>query len=256
MEPLYFLTVRSKEAATVTSINDVPLVSDSAAEGVVTDQPLNLWLMPGENVLSVFLRWPRTKEYVPGKAEADAHVYLHDAAQDVPTPAATLARATWPLKVGPEFYPSTIRLPFILKAPLPTTLWSEAEVVKELTDADRRAIRTLAQNVADACKARDVARIIDLQLYKWEDMARAEYKDFARVRGAAVKQFEWLFTRPALKVLPLHDGLTADLAAGGRLALLKHPEGRNPVILEDGADNVIEFPIYAARIKGTWKLVR
>jgi len=255
--PVYYLSVRWTHAASSVAVNGVPLVVDAAGGGIATDVPINLWLPPGENELSVFLRWPTHAPYEAGVAAGEAHAYLHDPSADVPTPALTLARFEWPPPVGPEVYPFTIRLPMPIKEPPPSEVWDQAEVLKELSEADRGALESLAADLIGGVRAGDAPRAFDLQEYKWRETARAEYKDFERVRKAGLEQLEWLAQRPGLRAEPLStEDLVFDLAAGGRVALVTRSDARSPVLLEDDEGLVFELPIYAARLKGRWTLVR
>jgi hypothetical protein len=254
--PLHYVSVRWAGLASSVSLNDVPLISDPDGAGIVMDYPIDPWLMPTDNVLGIFLQWPRGVPYQPGVASGEAHVYIHDPAEETPTPLVSLARFEWPVPVGPEFYPFNVRLPLKIERPPPAELWKRAEVIKELSEQDRRAIETLVSDMLDACRRRDAVAAYSLQEYKWRDMARVDRRDYDRVMRVGASQLEWLMQRPGLTVVDGAMPLQIDLVAGGRMVAVTRVTGGSPARLVDDEATSYEIPIHASRLEGRWTLVR
>lgn len=255
--PLYYAWVECVGCASAVAINDVTIVADALAEGIVTAELINSWVLPGTNELKVQLQQPRGREYTPGEAEGLFRVFIADPNEEAPKPGTVLQSLRWPTPV-PEVYPFAVALPFEVKQAPPVRLWEEAERIEKIQPEDQFAIHHIMKDLQNALRSGDANRTYALQEYKYEEMARAEYKTVDRVREAILKQHEWLAGLGRWEgELPPVDALRYSLVADRRVVNVNRLSGEPAVKIEQvEGTHVAAIPVYASRIKGKWTLVR
>ncbi len=248
--PRYYLSVNTSGLPALIRINGVPLIKDTAAEGLVTTEPVHAWLMKGENTLGIELRTPPDKD---AKAAADIKLYLHDPEAEVPTPQAVLAEFRYS---NPTPLPLTQDIAFSVPEPLPTRLWDEAEALTELSANDKNQILDLVNRLQDSLLNQDIAAALRLQDYKITDDARAEGKPVERMREGVTLSLQWLAEQGELSGEPLEGASAAfELCANNRLVYVSRQDGEEAVTIESD-ELYFDVPVYAARIKGEWRIVR
>ena len=80
----YYLDIMTTGVNSTIGLNDVPLFVDVTGAGLRTIVPVNDWLMPGANALTVRVAWPEGKDYVQGKAEMKVFLFEADLNEELP----------------------------------------------------------------------------------------------------------------------------------------------------------------------------
>lgn len=252
----YYLDADSAVLCTIMGVNGIPILSDPAGEGRRAIYPINEWLKPGENTITLYAAWPEEKPFVPATGRVSLRVFESKPAAPSPAPGVVCGASRWPLPPAPEVYPFQAAVPFTVTAAPPTQLWQEAEVVEELEPADRQAILALVERLRLALMRSDFEAAITLLAYRYDDLARANNGDPDRLRQIAVKQYTRMMAEPLPRSTALADEeVLLTLAAAGQVVHVGRPQGKDAILLST-EDSEYAIPVYAARITGRWRLVR
>ncbi len=257
MPNYYFLSVESHNALIEVGLNDAPLIIDVEGEGVATSEPVMSWIMPGENALTIKLK-PLFEDDKPLPAKLKVKLFLHDAEQEVPTVKQLLAEYQYPELDTPEQpeLPLTRAIPFEFKAPLPTKLWQQAEVLNGVTVNDKTAIIALANELFSAINAKDLDKAIQLQHYKIADDALAEDKTVDRLIKATRTNYEWVTSQPGLTGTALaEENSRFQICCDNKLVYLSRRDGQSAVAMETD-EMFFDIDIFAARIGRQWLIAR
>lgn len=258
MTAYYYLSAKTLALISVFSINDVPLVCDSKASGINTDELLNRWLQAGTNTVTVFLAWPTQVDYKPGTGTCDMSLFIADPASQAPKPGNELAALRWPQAGRPEVYPYTSRQAFEVTDAPETTLWKEAADITEVSAADRSDIVNVINRFRHVLMEHDAEEAYKVMSYRYADEARAEGKEVARVRDAILTQYRWLFGRGALHSEPVvASRLTFKIVGNSRLVWVSSGGQDAALTLEEPeSKRSFGFEFFFARIGGVWTVVR
>lgn len=247
----YYLSVRASHVSALIRVNDIPLIEDTAEAGLATTEPVHGWLMSGENTLGIELRPASDSGTEPS---VEIKLYLHEPQAEIPTPKTVLAefhypnpKATLPLKQT---------LAFNVTEPLPTRLWAEAETLAELSDDDKTHIIALANRLQNSLLNQNIDEALRLQDYKIKDDALAEGKPVERLQEGARSGLQWMAEQGELSGAPLDNASAVfELCANNRLVYVSRNDGEEAVTLTS-EELLFDVPVYAARIKGEWLIVR
>jgi hypothetical protein len=224
-------------------INDMPAITFSGEGTSGSSNSVAAWLMPGANRIDVVL----TK--VAG--DNPARVSLHGLAEPgFPDESNELVRVAIKKGTAPGTRAYTFELP-ANQAP-PSQLWKKAEVLSALSDADKKALRTLAADLLAATKKGDVPALKKLFAFPMEERARITYSD-PKEALAMVEQMA-PEAKKAFATASMSPNLEFTLVGGGRVALVTAP-GDKPPIVAKSKDGEASMPIHAAKIDGSWTLV-
>jgi hypothetical protein len=240
----YFGSIRGR-----VTFNGVVL-SDFADNGSYSGA-LNVWLRPGKNEVLLHIE----KGAKPAAAGDKVELYVVEAkAGQFADEAPRLFTLDWkggdPLPVDLEKKFEAPRAPAV-------ELWNEAEVAP-VDDAAKKEITELARKFHQAVSKRDGKAMVALAKFKIEDVGRAFGMDPKRASEEASKELQSSmaelpktaktepFDPKALRFVPM---------AGGKLVKVTGDKGQPPVVIKE-KDGETSFEIFAARIGGTWTIVR
>lgn len=257
----YFLHVRATGIASVFSVNDAPVVVDLAADGVVVTDPVDTWIKPGKNQLVVDLGWPAGVDFVTGQASVQVQLFIADPGSESPRPGQTLARFVWPPAGHLDQYDQyPLRHPVIFDvAPAPPTLlWHEAEVVTQLGQRDRAQIFQRVSELRQALMNEQPDLAYGLLAYRYAEEARAEGKSEGQIAAAVAEGYRDMFSFGHLDYAPVDEQ---------SLVLRPHADQQVVHVMRDGYQFAIMalhrpsgtgfgIPVYMARIRGEWTIVR
>jgi len=261
MTSYYYLSVEATGVLATVGINDVPLVVGDKPGSLTATEPVNLWLLPSDNRITVDLAWPSGKPVTKGSASVEAVLFLHDSATEVPTPKRVLARFYWPSQEIEEQYPyhGEVRIEGSIADPPPTTLWQDAAALAEPSEAERREVLAIVEVLRSALIGKRLEDAFAVLTYRYKDEARAEGKPFERVRETVLEMYEWLVGQEGgLTSTPLTlEAARFRIVGAGKVLLVDRRDGVPAIYLEnENADLAFGIPVYVARIGGKWTVVR
>lgn len=250
----YFLTVASKGLAGIIGINQAPLVMNQDGEHIITTESVNSWLMPGENTITLQLKPLPTSE---DKPQLEIKLYLHDDNEETPTPKTILANYSYPATSQEQTQhpqPLIQSIPFRFDQPVAARLWTDAEQLQTLTEKDKEQIANLAKKMAVSITHNTVEESLRLQDYKIKDEALSEGKTEDRLRAVARSNYEWVGQQTALSAAPT-DEAALSFCANNKIVYVSRKTGGE--ILQFSTDEMdFEIPLFVAKIKGEWTIVR
>ena len=253
----YYLSLQCKGVVCSIELNGVVIVEDKTGNGINADIPVNAWIMPSGNVLTM-----NVYAEISEDNHLETKLYIHDNESMRPTPKVTLVETSYPVEpIG--ILPLTIPLPILdekLEYIPETKLWSEAEQIEELSDQDKTELLSLAESVRQTMDKKDAAGTYQLLRYRFDDMARADYHSPEKIKEVAIKQYEWVFDEASSETTS--EQLTIEnakfkIAADNKLALLHHETGREAVVFTDPINqDITAIDIFASKINGEWVITR
>ena len=257
MAEQYYLEVKALNVGVFAGINDVSIVSDASGEGVSTLRPINEWILPKRNCLTVSLAWPAGKEFKPGLASVEASVFVADPDSPFPAPGQVLARASWPTVNHEEAYPFEIAVPFEIRNPTGATLWDRATPVRVLTPRDEARILEMINGFELALLARDAQRAYSFVAYRFEDDAAAYGKDPERIREVVLEQYEMLMSEPGFSVVPFDKDkdVEFEIVGMGCVVMVSRAGGGAAIQLRADSMNA-EIAVFASKLDNEWIIGR
>jgi len=256
MPDTYVIEAASQGIAVAIGINNAPIVTDLAAEGIRTSRAINEWIMPEGNALTAYLVWPDDRDFEPGLAEVHSRVFRPRPETSPPEPLELLAEFRWPVPDQPEAYPHTVEVPFQVKDPPPTRLWADAAPIETLSDLDRRLIIERVNEFASLVGSGDVPGTVALTEYKWREDARANQKDEQRMLDVASQSYTMVARKNGTPSPPI-EPKSADfhISTGRRVVTVTRDGGLPPVTVTTERMR-FSFAMHLARIADEWTIVR
>ncbi|MEP0847589.1 MAG: hypothetical protein HRF50_12335 [Phycisphaerae bacterium] len=257
MPTYFYLRFQSLECGVAAGVNDVPLVWDPGGRGAQTTRPINEWIMPAGNRLTVFVSWPEEKPYQPGKSSIRAMVFIHKQGEDLPTPGTVLAELEWPTPKRPEGYPQVISLPLNIDQPPPTPLWTTATPIGSVSPADRQTMLTTIESFRAALLGNNAEAAFQFVEGKYRDDAVAYAKPEARNREIALDAIKDMMELRGRSSAPLTEAdALFDIVANGRLVRVSRRGNENAIVIRTDEGMRIDLPVYFAQIGGKWQVAR
>jgi hypothetical protein len=259
MIPAYYISVKSQNVISRVGINDVPLVVDNEAEGILTSEPVNYWIQPSGNRLTISLQWPQDRELVRGQARVQAEVFLADPQAEIPKPGEVIARFSWPDPEIEESYPYTHSIELKGMTPPPTKFWVAAEKLATLKEEDKSEILSLVEAFRDELLAKRSDAAFAYLEYRYADEALAEGQDPGELREAVTEQYAWMMQMDGeLESDRLeYDKSRFSIVANGLIVHVVREDGRPAVVLSnEDQDLEFEIPIFVGKIRGKWTIAR
>lgn len=247
-----YIKVEMTDAISDISINGVPFIKNLDTDGLVTTEPVNLWLRNGENTISYSI-YPH-EESTGYSPKLSASIFLHDDKQEMPTPLKILA--TIEHTSDPEVkYPFTKSIKFNINNKIFTKLWDDAETINSINSQDKAQMIQLANKLANSV-LNNTKQAVDLQLYKIQEDALSEGKTVDRLKEVAAKSYEWLQKQENLKIDEIDpDEIKFNICGSGQLINMTRKNNEDAIIIES-EDMYFDIGLYFARIKGNWTIVR
>jgi len=291
----YFLKIKSKNIASISGINDVPLVRDALGEGVTTLCPINEWILPTGNIVSFDISTsmlhtggspattlgendsPDTQNslHPDNEPEFNATVFLADPDKNIPEPIEIIFDYSWPGDAEDNTLPLSIKAPIDIycgRPPLPVTLWKDAEQLTEITPSDKFSLVQLISQLQDILVASDGEGAFSMLAYRYADLARAMGHPPERIHDAVLEQYSQMFGINDKTALSINQTISKfELVAGSRVVYISRnarkitrDEFNDPdkelypqsAIIFDTPNGFLGIEIYAAKIKGSWMIVR
>lgn len=258
----HLLKLSTAGLTAIFGVNGAPLLVDSTGAGLRSAWPVNPWLKPRGNALTIYLAKPSAAPSViippPDLPEVDVHAQLFTVAPNLPTNEIDRMLATFDRTAAdPTPLPVNRAIAFDITAPPPTELWKDAEPIKELANADRDQLRMLVQKHADAIQARNLDDLSALLEYRTKDCALANGQEPEHMREVIRRQYtQEMFSQPSLQIDgALADKLTFRLIAGGQVVWMYQSLAK-PALVVNSPTTQFTLQIYAAKIRGIWRIVR
>ena len=252
-----FLKFLTEGFVVTAGLNDAPLGVDLTGAGLSTVLEANPWLRLGTNTLTILLTAPPEK---PGAEKKDPYtravVYTED--PDDPTNENHLVLARFERGATDVLPLPVVRaIPFEVPDPPPCLLWKEADVVDELSDRDQGALKALIREFENAILARDVDRIDALLDYKSIDVALANNLHPPAMKQTIRRQYqEMMFSQRDLRIEARDTpDLVMKLICQKQVVWISR-HLTDPAMTVDAPDREFKIPVYAARFKGAWCIVR
>jgi hypothetical protein len=252
----YYLKVQSQSVCLAVGVNRAAIIDDYKAEGVSAVRPINEWILPEGNELTVSITWPRDKSFEAGKARVTCSVFLADPRSPLPRPGVVLATATWPSLPAPEVYPASLAVPFKIERPTPAAIWGRAEHLRELTIIDRNRIFALVKKLEGALVARDAPRAFEVVAFRYEDDAAAYGHNPQRIRELIIKGYETLMAQQDYRVVPLQREDAEFAIVGKDQLVLVTRENQGKAIVVEAQGMKAEIAVLAARMGNEWVIGR
>jgi hypothetical protein len=248
------LDVRSEMVNLLAGINDLPLVVNTG-DGIKTKVPLNEWLMPGPNRLTVKLGRPLGQWFQPGRASVTASIQARPGPDAAPP--ARLPSFSWPMPNRAETYPFVFSSPPFQAAAPSTKLWQESEVIAELTLADRQAILALTLSLSGAMGERNLFQVMDLLKYRTAELALAYGSDLDADVAKSREFFSSVFGSEGFAMRPIDQHHVQFTIVGNRhLVWVTQGETGNIVATVRLPRFRYSLPVLVAKIRGAWLIAR
>lgn len=260
MADRHVLQLNTYGLSAVIGINRAHTVVDRNGAGVGTIRPINEWVMPGENTLDILLA-PAEGDPGVDTAEVKAALFVADPARGDDAPATTLVQFAWPLPPPARAsLPYMVSMPFAVTSPPPTTLWVDAPVIADLTEADRNDILAVIERYRAALLDHDASTAFTLMEYRYRDVARAHGHDQDAMETSVREHYAELFARAPLHCPPLSRAEAVfTLVGAGKVVMVNRGLGTHALHFESGTAptrTFFDIGIHMARIDGLWTIVR
>jgi|GEM_PF-1861569 len=251
----YFLSVEAVNIHATVTLNGAPLVVHKDGTGLTVDKPVTTWLMPGKNKLEVNLNPLPNEPSIRGSIKVS--IFLHDPSSDSPTPSKVYADVLYPTgDVDENSAAFSKKVEFNFTDEVITNLWRDAKTLTGISDGDKKIIFDIVENLRNSLLSKDTSEATNLQIYKIQEDALAENKDFKKIISVTNSTYQWLSQQKGLtsNTVSLED-IRLKLLADNKVVYVSKANGDNVLQLESD-DLFFEIPIYMAKINGEWKLVR
>lgn len=267
MIDLYFLKVSASGLTVLVHLNGVPVVVDQEGFGIDQTLPVNQWLRPDQNALSITLDLPSPD---PDDEDADevanmpqsvqVSLFLHQQGASSPTPAVTLAEFTWPeAKVTPK-YPHTWSQPLTGPVTVPPgmALWSRTQPVSSVDAQVVNAIHGIATTVAKLLREQRLDEAFQYLSVRYRDEAIAEGKPPEQIKSAVLEMWQVMVGIPdiGLAEMPI-DAFDFNLVGDQHVVEMVRKDGMPAILFEDEEDETIYgIPLFFSRIDNQWVIIR
>lgn len=254
----FYLSVNSVNLITNFRINDVFILSDPNAKGIVSDEPINLWIKPKTNRFTVELDLPKSEELNPALGKVNAVLFISDPESEIPKPGKILTKFIWPIPDQESVFPYVFNGTFDVENPPDTYLWKDAEQIETLIDKDKEEMINKVNGLIDAFLKKDINRILSNLEYRFEEEARAEGKSAERIREVVTEQYNWMFGLGELTAEKLDNSNAVLKIVGDSKVVQINKNQYDPAIIIQNEPSDLNFGInvFFAKIKGNWIIVR
>ncbi|OQY28746.1 MAG: hypothetical protein B6244_06185 [Candidatus Cloacimonetes bacterium 4572_55] len=260
MVDYYYISVISIGFGLQIRINDIPIISDLTGEGITTDEPINRWIKPGENKLSIRLEPPAILPENISKPKLEVKAFIADPASEAPKPGQMLRDFTWPdpdIPVGEITYPYTHTADFPGGSSPSVKLWDEAETLSGLTDHDHKNILHLINQLRQALINRQTSDAFSYLEYRYAEEARSEGKTLQRLRDVVIEQYDWMYSMGDITIDPLVDeNASFELVGNNQVVFVEQKPNLSALhIYQPDSDLLFGIPVFLSKIKGQWTIV-
>ncbi|HED33115.1 MAG TPA: hypothetical protein ENJ08_02710 [Gammaproteobacteria bacterium] len=277
---LYYLKANISNAIATIYLNDAPLISSTDLNNLRTQEPVNLWLLPGSNTLSFKIHPSINKnsanspeDQAGDQAELQLEVFSHTTSGSNPGSKKIIASLNYRHSGTPAQLSTGLiqekSVNFDFNFAIPVRLWHQASIISSIDNNDRKAITRLIESLSNSITNRNTTAAINLQAYKIAEDALAENKTEERLRTITANTYKWLFTQKNLKLKNTRDSSSQtekfrfSLCCNNRLIhvtryITDHdigPVNENAIVFESD-DLFFDINIFMAKIEGKWVIAR
>lgn len=267
MIDLYFLKVSASGLTVLVHLNGVPVVVDQDGFGIEQTLPVNQWLRPDQNTLSITLDLPSpdpddedAEEIGDMPQTAQVSLFLHQQGASSPTPAVTLAQFDWPIAGQRPAYPHTWSQPLEgpVNVPPGMTLWNRTKPVSSVDAQARNAIYGLATTVAKLLREQRLDEAFQYLSLRYRDEAIAEGKPPEQIKTAVIEMWQVMVGIPdiGLAEMPI-DAFEFNLVGDQHVVEMVRKDGMPAILFEDEEDETIYgIPLYFSVVDNQWVIIR
>jgi len=266
---LYYLKASISNAIATIYLNDAPLISSTDLNNLRTQEPVNLWLLPGSNTLSFKIHPSINKNSANSpedqdedQAELQLEVFSHTTSSSNPGSKKIIASLNYRHSDTPAQLSTGLiqekSVNFDFNFAIPVRLWHQASIISSIDSNDRKAITLLIESLSNNITNRNTTAAINLQAYKIAEDALAENKTEERIRAATKDTYKWLFTQKNLSLKSTSaqtDEFNFTLCCKHKLIHVTGPDNESAIIFESD-DLFFDLEIYLAKIEGKWIIAR
>jgi len=244
------LDLRAQGIVANAGVNGAPLARLRGDRRASVRLPVDWWLMPEGNELTVAL-----SPLDDGEAAPRVEVAIRDA-EERHGPSVTFG---WSLPEPAEFEPFRVAIPFVPLALPAVRLWEVAEPVEALDDRDLLAVRALAEGLLEAVAARRIDEVVARLDDRIAELALAVDRPVAWMREATREDLGRILLATDFVLRPVDlDALRLTPCGDGRVFHVESGEGMELVtaVTDDEDEAPPGMQVYVARVEGAWRVVR
>lgn len=255
-EGYYSLSYKMNSIVASIELNGIVLTEasqDGFKSGVSTD--LNLWIMPGENILKIKL----LKAYQKGKnisePKIETYIRLGQAGQTSEEGKEIVKFIAPELEQEKIIFPIEKEIRFTPDFAPPSAFWNQAEEIS-LDEISKKEITKLIQSLHTAANSGNKKKFLSLIEFKMRDLTKAMLSPVDDKTSDEKATGEFLKMLKG-KLVKIPNKLSFRLVANGKLVYVVDDKGndiiRTKASKDDGSFSV---PIYVGKINGKWILAR
>ena len=242
MTVLQQLAVRSNGLRIRVWFNGLDVANEDEGETLRTDVPLNEWLMPSGNVLTVEVTPPEA----PHKAGSDVSVVVRPPSDDPSEPKPASQGFTWKFPAGEQLEPFRVSFPVVVSSKVPSKLWDGALPIGEIEGDDRKHAVALAEQVVAAFASADVSKVLEVMKFRTAELAAVFLNDPAETLAEVTTGYAGIFKADGFKVRPVSPTkLRFTKVCGGKLVKVTDADGPS-----------LSVDVYFAKTKDGWVVAR
>ena len=255
-EPVYYtLAYKADGVNIIIEINGVPVSQGDFEFSGSGQTPVNVWLKPGKNIMTVKL-----KNLTGKKQDVQTFkVFLSKAKEgQYPDAGEMLTKFEWNSDTSKEKLPLQKKLEFTPQPVPELEIWTKAEVLT-LNPETEKGAKEFLQVLHQAHVKKDINKIAELMEFKSGEYDRAEFKKPEGMSSIkkGLKEFMNHLKSSKAEYKPIDlTTIKLNLVADGRVILVTDKDGKDPIVAtaSDGGD--FFMPVYLAHIGGKWVLAR
>jgi len=250
--PIYQIQWQADGIISELDINGITVDKSSSEFSGTGSAPLNIWLKPGKNVVTI-----RLKSF-PKSDSGSFKVFLARAQQgQYADQGEKVFEFSWEKGKSKDKLPLEKKFEFTPQSVPALELWTKTEQITLDAGTDK-AIRSFLTTLSDAYTKADADKVAELQEFKVIEITRAlggKEMSISEMKKETKGYFSMLKSEKA-KFTPIDTaGAKLQLVAENRLVLVTAKDGTPPLIAKSPSGEYV-VDIYLARINGKWVVAR
>lgn len=258
MRDYFYISIEASGLHASVEINGFEAIAHDEGFSLVSSSPIDYWLSNEANSIVVDIEPLTNGEKISG--DLSIEIFKHDPKYDVPTPGVSY----WKFDLSNE--PDVIgKVPvfkktseLLIKHTLGSQLWSDAEVVKNVSTSDKKEILSLIQTLETAILSKNTKLIINSFEYKIAEDARINKKTLSAAKELAENEFSGMFSGGDFEIPRKFSTEIMHLKKSADSKILSVVDLDRKSALQFVIDDEYEISIdiYVSKINGEWKIVR
>jgi len=251
--PIYQVQWQTGGIISELDINGITIDKSSSKFSGTGSAPLNKWLKPGRNVVTIRLRplpeSDNSGSYKVSLARAQAGQYVDEGEK--------VFEFSWESGKSKDKLPIEKKIDFTPQSAPALDLWTKAELIT-LDAGTEKSIRSFLKTLSNAYIKADADKIAKLQEFKANEISRAfggKAMSMPEIKNET-KDYLSMLESDEAKFAPIDtEGAKLQLVAENRLVLVTAKNGA-PLLIAKSASDEYVVEIYLARINGKWVVAR